>query len=174
MYMPDYYPMGSLSSSTGGFVSLATPPRPQCHLPSRSRRRATSGWRTSGPQSLYPTRQPDQNEDPSPVPLVIDVARQPTTSSLPVAPRIHIELQAARPNPAPGATSLSYSIPETVAVRLAVYDAQGREIAVLAEGLQEAGWHDAVWTPGTAASGLYVVRLLAGSEVRTTTVVVVR
>ncbi|HEX9950227.1 MAG TPA: M36 family metallopeptidase, partial [Rubricoccaceae bacterium] len=85
-----------------------------------------------------------------------------------------LALRPVQPNPARGPTNIAYSIPEAVPVRLAVYDARGREVAVLADGVPEAGWHDTVWTPGPAAAGLYVVRLVAGSEVRTTTVVVVR
>jgi hypothetical protein len=94
--------------------------------------------------------------------------------TVPSAGPTEFALRRAQPNPTRGATTVTYGLPETVEIRLAVYDARGREVAVLAEGTPEAGSYDAVWTPGTAASGLYVVRLVAGNEVRTTTVLVVR
>ena len=92
----------------------------------------------------------------------------------PSAGPAELTLQRVQPNPARSTTTMTYGTPEAVPVRLAVYDSRGREVAVLAEGAAEAGWHDAEWRVQGAAAGLYVVRLVAGSEVRTTTVVVVR
>ncbi len=85
-----------------------------------------------------------------------------------------VTLRAARPNPARGQTAITFGLPAALPARLTVVDARGREVAVLAEGTLDAGWHDAAWLPGAAAPGLYAVRLVAGGEVRTATVVVVR
>ncbi|HEX8386910.1 MAG TPA: T9SS type A sorting domain-containing protein, partial [Rubricoccaceae bacterium] len=89
------------------------------------------------------------------------------------APPASVDLRAAWPNPVRRATSLRFGLPADAPVRLAVYDVRGREVAVLAEGDHEAGWYDAPWTP-VDASGVYIVRLVAGQEVRAVSVVVVR
>ena len=101
--------------------------------------------------------------------MTVDAAAPPPAPVLPA----EVELSAARPNPARSLVTLAYGLPTDSPVRVAVYDVRGREVAVLASGDREAGRHDAVWTPGGAA-GVYVVRLVAGLEVRAVSVVVVR
>jgi hypothetical protein len=106
--------------------------------------------------------------------VMVHVEVTPRGPAPPPAGPPAVDLQSARPNPVSSATTVSYGIPETAPVRLAVYDARGREVALLAEGTREAGWHDAEWRTEGAAAGLYVVRLVASGEVQTVTVVVVR
>jgi hypothetical protein len=72
------------------------------------------------------------------------------------------------PNPMSGAMRLQYGLPAESAVRLSVLDVQGREIAVLADGVQPAGWHSAGWNGGTARgrapAGLYFARFRSGGR----------
>jgi len=74
---------------------------------------------------------------------------------------------AARPNPARGASTLDYELPVRGPVTLAVFDLEGRRIATLADGVQEAGRHAVNWD-GTDAGGraltpgVYLVRIQAG------------
>jgi hypothetical protein len=77
------------------------------------------------------------------------------------------------PNPVVRAATLSYALPEAEPVRLAVFDLLGREVAVLAEGVQPVGRHE-VRLSGLAA-GVYVVRIETGDgeEVFTRRVTVV-
>ncbi|MDZ7311060.1 MAG: T9SS type A sorting domain-containing protein [candidate division KSB1 bacterium] len=63
------------------------------------------------------------------------------------------------PNPFNAETFLRYSLPVASRVRLEIYDAQGREVATLVDGLQPSGEHTAVWHAGNASSGLYLARL---------------
>ncbi|MEM8599050.1 MAG: T9SS type A sorting domain-containing protein, partial [Bacteroidota bacterium] len=84
-----------------------------------------------------------------------------------------IELDAY-PNPTAGATTVRFGLEQASAVRVAVYDALGREVAVLAEGVREAGWHNAVLSGTDLASGVYVVRVEAGAEIVTKRVTVLR
>ena len=65
------------------------------------------------------------------------------------------------PNPTRGQATLRYTLTETADVRLAVYDALGREVAVLAEGREEAGAHAAVLDTRALPAGVYVYRLSA-------------
>ncbi|MEM1054564.1 MAG: T9SS type A sorting domain-containing protein [Bacteroidota bacterium] len=85
-----------------------------------------------------------------------------------------VRLANARPNPARGSTALRWGLPTAAPVDLRVYDLRGREVAVLAEGeVRAAGWHETVWRPDLA-SGIYVVRLMAGDEIRARKLAVVR
>jgi hypothetical protein len=74
---------------------------------------------------------------------------------------------AVMPNPFVSRTTIRYAIEEAADVRLTVYDALGREVAVLVDGRQEAGAHSAVFDASGLAAGTYVYRLTVGSEVQT-------
>ncbi|MEL6615545.1 MAG: T9SS type A sorting domain-containing protein [Bacteroidota bacterium] len=85
-----------------------------------------------------------------------------------------VRLASIAPNPARDLTTLRWGVPLAAPVDLRVYDLRGREVAVLASGEQtQAGWHETTWRP-EVASGVYVVRLVAGEEVRTRKLVVIR
>jgi len=68
-------------------------------------------------------------------------------------------LSAASPNPFPGRTSMRLSLSEPGHVEAAVYDASGRMVARIAEGLYPAGEHVLSWDGcgpgGRLASGVY-------------------
>lgn len=66
------------------------------------------------------------------------------------------------PNPFNAETVIRYRLPQAVRVRLAVYDLLGREVAVLAEGVEGPGRREVRWDAGARASGLYLCRLEAG------------
>ena len=84
-----------------------------------------------------------------------------------------VALEPPRPNPSRGRVA----VPFTTAggpVRLSVVDVLGREVAVLAEGPLAAGAHEAEVEAGSLAAGVYLVRLVAGPEVRARALTVVR
>ena len=76
-------------------------------------------------------------------------------------------LQQNYPNPFNPATAVRYSLERASRVRLSVYDRAGREVAVLAEGIQAAGEHTAVFSGANLASGVYFCRLETGEGVVT-------
>ncbi|HLA64006.1 MAG TPA: T9SS type A sorting domain-containing protein, partial [Rhodothermales bacterium] len=80
----------------------------------------------------------------------------------------------AAPNPVRGTAAVRYGLPAGAAVRLALYDALGREVAVLADGVQAAGTHEAALDAAALAPGVYVLRLAAGADARVMRVSVVR
>ena len=84
-----------------------------------------------------------------------------------------LELTAS-PNPARGAVRVRYGVAEAGPVRAAVYDALGREVAVLVDGDRAAGPHEAALDAGALAPGVYVVRLDAGGHVLARPLTVVR
>ena len=85
----------------------------------------------------------------------------------PPAPPAAVAVLDARPNPFSGSTVLAYEVPETSRVRLVVYDARGREIAVLVDGTQEAGRYQARFDAQQFPSGVYLYRLMTDSGVAT-------
>ncbi len=66
------------------------------------------------------------------------------------------------PNPFNPATVIKYSLPHDTHISLKVYDMLGREAAVLVDGFQQAGNHEAVFNAGNFASGIYIYVLSAG------------
>ncbi len=70
-----------------------------------------------------------------------------------------ISLAQNYPNPFNPSTSIEYSLPSTMHVRLAVYDALGRHIATVVDGVRTAGEHEAQLDAGEWASGVYFYML---------------
>lgn len=83
-------------------------------------------------------------------------------------------LEQNAPNPFRAATRIAFSLAEAGPARLAVYDVLGRQVAVLVDGPTEAGTHEAELHAGSLASGTYLLRLEAGSEVATRQMTVAR
>ena len=79
------------------------------------------------------------------------------------APRV-ASLGAPRPNPSRGAVAVPYVVPAGSEARVRIVDVLGREVAVVAEGVAEAGapasrggLHEARVDLGALAAGVYVV-----------------
>ncbi|MFA7332601.1 MAG: hypothetical protein WC326_16150, partial [Candidatus Delongbacteria bacterium] len=68
-------------------------------------------------------------------------------------------LLPAVPNPFNPSTRLGFDMAESAPVRLAVYNLQGQEVAVLVDGTLAAGRHQVPFTPAGLASGVYVAVL---------------
>jgi hypothetical protein len=88
-------------------------------------------------------------------------------------------LQAPRPNPARGLTSIRYTLPSAEHVRVTVHDLHGRLVATVTDAVQDAGRHAAAWRgrdgAGRAvASGVYSVRLRAGARSETERITLLR
>ncbi len=71
------------------------------------------------------------------------------------------------PNPFNPDTQIPYQLPESGEVFLAIYNLLGQQVAVLAQGRQEAGFYRAVWDGRDAygrsvSSGIYLVRMVSG------------
>jgi hypothetical protein len=76
-------------------------------------------------------------------------------------PPLSFRLDQNYPNPFNPSTSISYQLSAVSRVRLAIYDVLGREVAVLADGVQNAGAHNVRWNAGSFPSGLYICRMNA-------------
>lgn len=78
------------------------------------------------------------------------------------------------PNPFADVATVRYTLDTDTHVTLTVYNEQGVQVATIADEFKGAGEHIAEFTAGTLASGVYVVRLQAGSTTATTTMTLVK
>jgi hypothetical protein len=88
-------------------------------------------------------------------------------------------MREPRPNPSPGETDVEFTLPQSSQVALSVYDAAGRSVKRLAEGVYTPGAHGVRWDGRDAAghpapTGLYFLRLEAGGKAITRKAVIAR
>lgn len=72
------------------------------------------------------------------------------------------EMTANFPNPFNPSTTVRYALPSDSRVTVTVYNVLGQRVALLADEVMGAGWHDAVWN-ASEASGVYFCRIDAQS-----------
>jgi hypothetical protein len=70
----------------------------------------------------------------------------------------------AGPNPFNATTQISYFLPQAGAVQLDVFNIAGQRVETLIQGWQTAGEHRVTWDAEDFISGVYFLRLSAGSE----------
>jgi hypothetical protein len=78
------------------------------------------------------------------------------------------------PNPFNPVTVIQYQLPLPDRVKLTVYDIMGREVMVLVNEEQKAGYYQLEFNAGHLASGIYIYRLQTGQFVSTKKMVVIR
>ena len=93
------------------------------------------------------------------------------TLDAPVSGTLALEFAPVRPNPARGAAQFAFTLPAAGAARLALYDAQGRHVRTLVEGVLPAGARQAAWdlrdgAGHRVAPGLYLARLESAGVTR--------
>jgi hypothetical protein len=83
-------------------------------------------------------------------------------------------LEPAYPNPFNPSTVIAFSLAETSAANLSVYDLAGRKVATLVDGMMERGTHSVTFDASQLASGLYVYTLTANGQAQTQKMVLTR
>ena len=71
------------------------------------------------------------------------------------------------PNPFNPTTAISYRLSASSQTTLKIFDIQGRVIATLVNGIEEAGDHTVTWNARTLPSGAYFYSLTAGNRTET-------
>jgi len=71
-------------------------------------------------------------------------------------------LISANPNPFNPSTVIRYQMPDARFVSLKVYDTTGRLVAILVDGMRDAGTHEATFDGSNLASGIYLAHIEAG------------
>ena len=98
-----------------------------------------------------------------------DGAITPVGTEAAATPTAHSMLRPPSPNPASSTTTLRYDLASPGRVRLALYDALGREVALLSSGFKAAGSHIVRFDGTNLPAGVYVVRLSHGARAETQT-----
>ena len=96
---------------------------------------------------------------------IVKYEREPTSAADPVAdlPQ-HYKLEQNYPNPFNPTTLIGFELPVSSEVTLEVYDMLGRRVAVLVDGMVEAGRHQVDFDASRLSSGVYIYKLQAGSQ----------
>ncbi|MDO9390260.1 MAG: carboxypeptidase regulatory-like domain-containing protein [bacterium] len=89
------------------------------------------------------------------------------------------KLGLAYPNPVKNQTTINYQLPARSSVELTVYNVLGQKVKVLAQGMQDPGWHTVVWNGRDnfgrkVACGIYLYCLTTGSDGAVKKLVVIR
>jgi hypothetical protein len=112
-------------------------------------------------------------------------ARTDTVTIVDIASGVHTpvpgrtELYQNVPNPFNPTTMIEFSVPDAGRVTLTIYDVRGRRVVTLVdrtipEGLQRVVWDGVNASGEQVSTGVYFYRLVAGKEVRTRKMVLVK
>ena len=117
----------------------------------------------------------DSHGNESPVTTLVPTG----TTGVDGAPALELALAAPRPNPARGSTTLEFTLPRETHVRMGVFDAAGRRVIALHDGVMAAGAHREAFTLSDDTgrelpSGLYLVRLEAEGRILTRRIAAIR
>ena len=86
-----------------------------------------------------------------------------------------VALHPAYPNPFNPTVTITYTLAEPSRVRLNVFDLSGRQVATLGQsGRKSAGRHELLWDARNRDSGVYILRLEAGTAVRSQKLVLLK
>lgn len=91
-----------------------------------------------------------------------DIVSQPITLVAASTPEV-FALEQNYPNPFNPTTSIRFAVPQTVHVRLKVYDMLWREVTTLVDEVKQAGSYNVSFDATTIPSGAYFYRLDAGT-----------
>jgi hypothetical protein len=78
-----------------------------------------------------------------------------------------IQLMQNYPNPFNPVTTISFQLPETMSVKLSVFNIVGQPVSVLTNGTLPAGDHQYEWDATDLPSGMYIYQLEVGTQVLT-------
>lgn len=98
----------------------------------------------------------------------------PPVASAPAPHALAAELDPPAPNPVRLRSEVAFRLPEAGVVTLSAFDATGRLVARLADGLHAPGEHRATFDASGLAPGVYVLRLETPGGARTVQATVVR
>ena len=88
-------------------------------------------------------------------------------------------IEPAYPNPFNPSTTIRYGIPNTQEVTISIYDLRGRLVNILFKAEQPAGWYEITWNGqinngSLAPAGMYIYKIIAGDEIKTSKISLVK
>jgi hypothetical protein len=85
-----------------------------------------------------------------------------------------VSLSNAYPNPFNPVTMLTYDVPSDMTVSMGIYDVRGRLVDELVNDMREQGRYEITWNADQHSSGVYMVKMTAGSTVKVQKVMLVK
>jgi hypothetical protein len=150
-----------------------------------TRKRGTTATTNSGDLLRFKLRATETRAEPVTVrierltasrfgerPATTLAAKLDSPAALEIPSRLALDPPA--PNPVSTRTFLNYQIPEAGQVRMTLYDALGRQVAILLDEPMQPGSYDQVVSASALSSGIYFVRLESGDTSVTQKISVVR
>jgi len=153
-------PGGTIGGSGDG---LNPDPSPTAEVPILPRVNGGNGLPAPG------SPQPSSGSSPVAGPAPTSGGASPDGSNSPVNTEA---MGRFAPNPFTSSTSMAYAVTgEAARVEIGVYDIAGRQMRVLAEGVQPAGRHNVTWdgrddSGAQVRKGMYFVRIQIGNQAR--------
>lgn len=99
-------------------------------------------------------------------PFALTITRNLDVSTERVEMPLVFSLSQNYPNPFNPATNIKFTLPETIDVRLEVYNIAGQRVATLVNTQMNAGEHVVSFDGRALASGVYIYRIIAGDFVQ--------
>ena len=100
----------------------------------------------------------------------ITIGLNPVSSVVPTG----YSLSQNYPNPFNPSTNIKFSVPKSSAVKLIVYDINGREVEILVNESLSTGTYRADWNASKYSSGVYFYKLTAGDFTETKSMVLIK
>ena len=76
-------------------------------------------------------------------------------------------LYTVYPNPFNPVTNIIYGLSEYTIVQIVIFDLSGKQVELLVNDFQEAGYHSVDWNADNHPSGVYFVKMVADDYVNT-------
>jgi hypothetical protein len=85
-----------------------------------------------------------------------------------------VSLSNAYPNPFNPVTMLTYDIPSDMNVSMGIYDVRGRLVEELINDMREQGRYEITWNADQHSSGVYMIKMTAGTAVKVQKIMLVK
>jgi hypothetical protein len=85
-----------------------------------------------------------------------------------------LTISKAYPNPFNPTTNLEYSIMNSGLVKITIFDVTGRQVDVIENSYKDVGDYNVIWNAQNYTSGIYYIQILAGNEIKTQKVVLLK
>jgi len=87
---------------------------------------------------------------------------------------IEVSLGNAYPNPFNPVTMLTYDVPSDMSISLGIYDVRGRMVEELVNDMHDQGRYEITWNADQHSSGVYMIKMTAGTEVKVQKIMLVK
>ena len=84
------------------------------------------------------------------------------------------ELSQNYPNPFNPSTTIQFSLPKQTQLKINIYNMLGEQVATIAEGMYESGYHKVTFNASTLPSGTYVYRLESSDFVQVKKMILIK